>query len=65
MKSIEKKAIIRILIITIVNCIIVLSVPLSMNYYGWKGLLLPMTLLTLLALTDNLLRKYFDSPFMK
>lgn len=54
MKSIEKKAIIRILIITIVNCIIVLSVPLSMNYYGWKGLLLPMTLLTLLTLTDNL-----------
>ena len=34
MKSIEKKAIIRILIITIVGCIIVLSVPLSMNYYG-------------------------------
>lgn len=62
MKSIEKKAIIRILIITIVGCIIVLSVPLSMNYYGWKGLLLPMTLLTF---TDNLLRKYFDSPFMK
>ena len=31
MKSMRRKAIVRILIITIVNCIIVLSVPLSMN----------------------------------